>query len=205
MGVNNFCIDCAKQVKKGSIRCKSCDIKRRKENKKEYFCLDCGKKIWRGSLRCKSCAHKKMGHTTKSRKKLSFLRKGNKNPFYGKKHSIKIIKRLKKANSGKNHPQWKGGIFVKKSGYIYIHTSKHPFSTKGGYVLQHRLVMEKKLVRFLKKKEVVHHIDGDPQNNDLKNLWLFPNNSEHMKVEQSLQRLASSLIKKNLIYFDKLK
>jgi hypothetical protein len=57
-----------------------------------------------------------------------------------------------------------------------------------GYVvrsqrLEHRIVMEEKLGRPLRKGEVVHHIDGDKANNDPSNLILFPSNSEHMWSE----------------------
>ena len=41
-------------------------------------------------------------------------------------------------------------------------------------------VMEKHLKRYIDKKEVVHHIDGDCSNNRLSNLMLFPNHSAHM-------------------------
>lgn len=35
---------------------------------------------------------------------------------------------------------------------------------------QHRVVMEKFLERKLKKGEIVHHVDGNKHNNDIKNL-----------------------------------
>lgn len=41
--------------------------------------------------------------------------------------------------------------------------------------------MEEHLGRKLTSIEVVHHIDGDKSNNDIKNLKLFPNKSEHTK------------------------
>ena len=40
----------------------------------------------------------------------------------------------------------------------------------GKSVRIHRIVMEKKLGRPLKKGEVIHHIDGDNQNNNIDNL-----------------------------------
>jgi hypothetical protein len=39
--------------------------------------------------------------------------------------------------------------------------------------------MEKHLGRKLKKKEVVHHIDGDVTNNNIDNLLLLRSTSEH--------------------------
>jgi len=59
-----------------------------------------------------------------------------------------------------------------------------------GYVREQRLVMEAKLGRYLTPEEVVHHIDGDKENNDPDNLMLFANNGEHTRfhAEQRRQR-----------------
>ena len=77
---------------------------------------------------------------------------------------------------------WKGGIKMMK-GYAYKRTPNHPNGTKhGNYVAVHRLVVEKKLGRYLTKKEVVDHIDGDITNNHPDNLRVFANNAEHLRM-----------------------
>lgn len=48
-------------------------------------------------------------------------------------------------------------------------------------VLKHRHIMEKHIGRKLKHGEVVHHIDGNVENNNLENLLLL-SNSEHTKL-----------------------
>ena len=40
--------------------------------------------------------------------------------------------------------------------------------------------MEEHLGRYLNPEEVVHHIDGNPANNNIENLELFANNAEHL-------------------------
>lgn len=76
---------------------------------------------------------------------------------------------------------WAGGVKIVK-GYSYSRTPGHPHSSKhGGYVAVHRLVMEKKLGRYLLPTEVVDHIDGDPSNNHPDNLRVFASNSDHLR------------------------
>ena len=75
---------------------------------------------------------------------------------------------------------WKGGVKYMK-GYKYVICPNHPNGTKhGNYVAEHRLVMEKKLGRYLKPTEVVDHIDGDITNNHPSNLRVFASNGEHL-------------------------
>lgn len=50
--------------------------------------------------------------------------------------------------------------------------------------------MEKKLCRYLKREEVVHHINEIKHDNRLKNLMLFPNNFEHIKHHRRIREAA---------------
>lgn len=77
---------------------------------------------------------------------------------------------------------WAGGRTRDKRGYWLVKMPNHPHATRGGYVREHRLVMEKQLGRFLTREEVVDHIDGNTSNNDPSNLRLFPSNAEHLRV-----------------------
>lgn len=71
--------------------------------------------------------------------------------------------------SGKNNYNWKGGTTITK-GYVYKLAKSHPNGNKGGRVMEHRLVMEKKLGRYLTKNEEVHHINGIKTDNRIENL-----------------------------------
>jgi hypothetical protein len=82
--------------------------------------------------------------------------------------------------NGPEHTGWKGGLTIDKSGYILRHCPSHPNCNKSGYIRDHRLVMERKLGRYLGPKEVVHHIDGDPANNHPDNLEVFESNGKHL-------------------------
>ena len=75
---------------------------------------------------------------------------------------------------------WSGGTKLMK-GYLYRKSPTHPNRTKhGGYVADHRLVLEEKLGRYLLKTEVADHIDGDISNNHPDNLRVFQSNAEHL-------------------------
>lgn len=75
----------------------------------------------------------------------------------------------------KNHSRaWKGGRMYRQ-GYVLQHAPDHP-SLKGttrAYVLEHRLVMEKELGRYLLPHEQVHHKNGIRDDNRPENLELW--------------------------------
>ncbi len=75
---------------------------------------------------------------------------------------------------GTSHPSWRGGRLYDKSGYIRIYTPNHPsYAQTTNYVLEHRLVMEKKIGRYLSSHETVHHINGIKNDNRPENLELW--------------------------------
>ncbi len=112
----------------------------------------------------------------------------------GKKHCKKVCEIISKANKGKklsdvtkekiSQSNIKGGIGYKKhrsDGYIAIYFPDHPKSTKDGYILEHVLVAECLLGRWLKDNECVHHINGKKNDNRKENLMVMTK-SEHMSL-----------------------
>ena len=90
----------------------------------------------------------------------------------------KMSDRMKGKYIGDKNPHWKGGKVI-VDGYRYIYTPKHPNATKDGYVCEHRLVMEKKIGRFLESGEVVHHLNHNVLDNSPDNLHLCPSPGRH--------------------------
>lgn len=79
----------------------------------------------------------------------------------------------KGTEKGSTHPSWKGGKYITSHGYVMIKAYNHPRVDKNGYIFEHILVMEKHLGRFLVQDEIVHHINGNRQDNRVENLELM--------------------------------
>lgn len=135
-------------------------------------------------------------HTLEVRQKMSDRQKGNKN-WLGKHHTQETKNKISLSQKGENNNLWKGGR-MKVKGYIKIYFPTHPYSVQG-HVLEHRLVMEKYLKRFLLPEEVVHHINEIKEDNRIENLMLFKNKGEHKRfhLKQTRERLIE-LNKENI-------
>ena len=83
---------------------------------------------------------------------------------------------------GDRAPAFKRGRYTTKRGYVMVLAADHPNAKASGYVLEHRLVMERALGRLLLPGEVVHHINDVKDDNRIENLELFSNNSEHLSA-----------------------
>lgn len=78
---------------------------------------------------------------------------------------------------------------ITEKGYVLIYCPSNPFS-KNGFILEHRLVVEEKIGRLLTKEETIHHIDGNKQNNDINNLFLFKNQKDHKSFENKVKQFG---------------
>jgi hypothetical protein len=100
--------------------------------------------------------------------------KPNRRQFYKRDHHRKF--------NGENNPAYKHGRYTDcHSGYIHVLRPNHPFCNTHGYVLEHRLIMEKHIDRYLTRDEHVHHKNENRQDNRIENLQIV-SPLEHLQI-----------------------
>ena len=134
----------------------------------ETFCETCGIICYQQSPKFKKGHHHFCGHSCAG--KSSYVTHSNKGKF------------------GKDAHRWKGGKKLHNQGYILVYSKGHPNANNHGYMMEHRLVMEKHLGRYLTKEERVHHKNGIKNDNRVENLQLFKNRSEHITYHRKLDK-----------------
>lgn len=88
-------------------------------------------------------------------------------------------------HGGQNH-QFQSGRRIDLDGYVVVTAPEgHPHARKragrkASAILEHRLVLEQSLGRYLRPEEVVDHVDGLTLHNSPENLRLFSSNGEHL-------------------------
>jgi len=81
-----------------------------------------------------------------------------------------------------------------KDSHVLIKASNHPSRDRNGYIPEHRLVMEQKLGRYLKKGEIVHHINLIKSDNRIENLVLFDCDRDHFLAHGTLNKCVAELM-----------
>ncbi len=122
--------------------------------------------------------------------------------FYKKKNSTgccrrcSSMERLRKIPRplGRDNPRWKGGRHVDGFGYIvvWVHPDSPFYKMTGlrlNYLREHRLVMAQHLGRCLHSWEIVHHINGDKQDNKISNLQIS-NHRDHAALTKMNAEIA---------------
>lgn len=113
-----------------------------------------------------------------------------KNPRHVRKIQLKYqMPRLTEGSRrGEANHQFQSGRRVNLNGYAFVTPPEgHPTARRrpnrqAGYMLEHRLVMEKVLGRLLLPQERVDHVDGLTLHNHPDNLRLFATNAEHLQA-----------------------
>lgn len=84
-----------------------------------------------------------------------------------------------KSRTGERNSVWKGGRKIDAGGYILRLRPNHPHARRSGYVLEHRLVIEESIGRYLTPDEIVHHVNRNKTDNRLENLQVM-SEAEHI-------------------------
>jgi hypothetical protein len=77
----------------------------------------------------------------------------------------------KSGYNGSGNPNFNGGQYFDRKGYVRVLRPEHP-AQNHGYVYMHRLVMEEWIGRYLYEDEVIHHINEIKADNRRENLFL---------------------------------
>lgn len=92
-----------------------------------------------------------------------------------------------------NNPNWHGGFTrCKQSGKIRILYHGHPRANSEGYVLEHIIIAEIALGRFIPKHNPIHHIDLNPSNNTNSNLVICENTKYHHLLHKRTRSLMAT-------------
>lgn len=131
----------------------------------ERICIVCGKIIRAERFRrkesetmCKTCANR----------------------------AIAMHRKKREPMTGERNPAWKGGMIV-SWGYVYLRRPEHPMASKTGYVKRANLVWEEHTGIYPPKGMILHHKDGDKQNDCIENLELMAV-SKHMSLHNRGER-----------------
>jgi hypothetical protein len=94
---------------------------------------------------------------------------------------------------------WKGGRRITSHGYVEIKVGiDHVLRNANGYAYEHRVVAMKILGRSLLKTDIIHHKDGNKQNNADDNILVTQGNKGHKYFHRSKKSNLRGLEDKNI-------
>lgn len=108
------------------------------------------------------------------------------------KRSLASVERLRLRMTGDKNPSWKGGVTYRnrhgnyanqRIKYVKCPQQFSSMARKDGYVMEHRLLVAQIIGRPLTRKESVHHINHNAEDNRPENLMLFKTNKDHKLYE----------------------
>lgn len=123
--------------------------------------------------------HGRIDRTPTEKELAAYKRNGQRRK--GQKVSAETRKKISEAHklSGIGHKK------KRRDGYIAIYFPDHPKATKEGYIMEHDLMMECLIGRWLREDECVHHKNFIRDDNRTDNLQLMTKR-EHMSYHMKL-------------------
>lgn len=106
-----------------------------------------------------------------------------------------LIREDNAKRKGPNAAGWKGGRTKSSCGYRLVQMPDHPAARAVGYVAEHRLVMEKKIGRYLRPEETVHHMNGVRDDNRPENLELWTSRQPRGQRVSDLVEWANEILR----------
>lgn len=130
----------------------------RKNKAQEYICDNCGEPF----LRLPQLVN---FNKKRSERKETYCSRKCSNEITAEKHRTSRL--------GEKNANWKGGKTINPQGYVVINNAKNHTINPKKQAKEHRIVMEKKLNRPLFKNEMIHHKNGNRQDNRIENLEIW--------------------------------
>lgn len=96
---------------------------------------------------------------------------------------------------GANHSRWSNGSRIKR-GYVLVHLEKGDpmwaMADRNGWILEHRLIVARRIGRPLHQGEIVHHINGIKSDNRDNNLQLLieKKHNSHLVTKELQSRIC---------------
>ena len=82
--------------------------------------------------------------------------------------------------------------YTNAQGYVMVYQPDHPNVNCQGYVREHTIVVERALGKVLRTTANVHHVDGDPANNDPRNLVVCDGMAYHKLLHMRARAKAAT-------------
>lgn len=93
---------------------------------------------------------------------------------------------MSKAQMRDKNPNWRGGRTVTEHGYVLVRAGVgHPLADCRGYAYEHRVVAQTKIGRPLQKSDIIHHLNGNRQDNRPENIIVTRSVGEHALQHRS--------------------